>query len=191
MDKGSDEEDGYYNSERFVAIIKDQFTNFRKSGYYDWSGVRYLLYEYEEHLQKNEPSKVKWKTPNSIEHIYPQDDSDALWKEAFRDFTKKQKHYLCHSIGNLVLLRGSKNSQLSNKSFPFKRSHNTDDGSISGFINGSHSEIEVAHFKDWNAKNIYTRGKRILKFLQERWGVSLTAAEVSTLLLADDQLIEK
>ena len=64
-----------------LNFIKDQFTNSRKSGYYDWSGIRYLLYEYEEYIQKNEPSKVKWKTPNSIEHIYPQDDSDVSWKD--------------------------------------------------------------------------------------------------------------
>lgn len=184
-------DDASYSTERFILNMKDQVVNSKKSGYYDWPGLKYLLYEYEEHLQGEEPAKVKWLTPNSIEHIYPQDDTDASWKASFRDFTAKQKRILCNSLGNLVLLRGSKNSQLSNKSFAFKKSHPAEEGGISGYVNGSHSEIEVSQAKDWNAKAIYKRGMNILNFIQTRWNIQFSSKEMRELLLADETLIEK
>ncbi|MEI6949943.1 DUF262 domain-containing HNH endonuclease family protein [Paraflavisolibacter sp. H34] len=188
---GNEESYGYYTNERFVLTIKDLFSNSKKNGYYDWSGLKYLLFEYEEHLQGEEPQKVKWSTPNSIEHIFPQNDADPAWKENFKNFTPKQRKILSNSLGNLILLRGSKNSELSNKAFAFKKKHSSAKGGMNGYINGSHSEIQVAQNKDWNAKTIYKRGVSILNFLQQRWGVALTTSEIRYLLLADEVLIEK
>jgi uncharacterized protein with ParB-like and HNH nuclease domain len=188
---GDEDEDGYYTNERFIANIKDYFSRTEKNGYYDWPGIRYLLFEYENNLCGEEEKKVKWSTPNSIEHIYPQSDAEASWRESFRDFSPKQKKMLCNSLGNLVLLRGSKNSELSNKSFDFKKKHKDGNGNNAGFNIGSHSEIEVSSYRDWDAKAIYKRGKSIMNFIQVRWGVQLSNKEIKELLLIDDALISK
>lgn len=189
---GDENGDGaHYSNERFILNLKDQAINSKKNGYYDWPGIRYLLYEYEEYLQRKEPSKVKWVTQNSIEHIYPQSEADPEWKSNFKDFTPRQKKIICNSLGNLVLLRGSKNSKLSNKSFAFKKNHTNEEGEMGGYINGSHSEIEVSQFKDWNVKGISKRGMDILKFIQTRWGITLSTKEMRELLFADETLIEK
>ncbi len=188
---GDEEYDGYYSNEKFIETIRDLFTVSDKNGYYDWPGLKYLLHEYEEHIQGDEESKVKWNTPNSIEHIYPQDREAEGWKAFFMDFTPKQKKYLSNSLGNLILLRQAKNSSLSNKAFDFKKVHQNEDGDMVGFINGSHSEIEVSQIKIWDAKTIFKRGKKIIDFMQSRWGITFTSAEVKKLLLVDEQLIEK
>jgi uncharacterized protein with ParB-like and HNH nuclease domain len=187
----SEEYDGYYSSELFVQNIRNQFQNSKRNGYYDWPGLKYLLYEYEEYIQAEESQKVKWSTPNSIEHIYPQSDADQDWKKVFKAFSPKEKKILCNSLGNFVLLRGPKNSHLSNYSFAYKKKHDGEDGSIIGYINGSHSEIEVSQYRNWNAQSIYKRGMKILKFVEGRWNIKLSSSEKKELLFSNEQLIEK
>ena len=57
-----------------------------RGGYYEWKGLRYFLYEYEDNLREKEgrESKIKWdkfikyeKDKISIEHILPQDTKNV------------------------------------------------------------------------------------------------------------------
>ncbi len=188
---GDEDEYGNYTNELFIVNIKDHFTNSKKNGFYDWPGLKYLLFEYEEFLQGKESSKVNWKTPNSIEHIYPQTDSHPEWKLSFKEFTPKQRKTLCNSLGNLVLLDKSKNSSLSNNSFNAKKNYKDANGTVLGYCIGSHSEIEVSQFKEWNPKSILKRGIKIFNFIQSRWGISFSSKEIRDLLFADENLIDK
>jgi uncharacterized protein with ParB-like and HNH nuclease domain len=189
---GSDEYDGEYSTDKFLTLIKDQFRSSKKNGYYDWSGIKYFLFEYDDYLRGKEKSKVSWSTPDSIEHIYPQTPNDKSWHLAFKGFTDKQKRILCNSLGNLVLLDRSKNSNLSNREFGYKKEHTSQSGkSYGGYASGSHSEISVAKENTWNPRKIYQRGLKMLEFLQENWQVELTRKEMKTLLLADDYLMKK
>lgn len=180
-----------YSPDRFIANIKDQFVGSKSEGYYNWPGVRYFLFEYDDYLKGREESKVKWTTPNSIEHIYPQTPTDISWKKSFTGFTPKQQKYLCNSLGNLVLLRHSKNSSLSNKPFDKKKKTIHTTGNSSGFFNGSHSEINVAQSKNWNPREIYNRGVKMLSFLSDHWQINLTKKEIKELLLIDENLMKK
>lgn len=76
-----------------------------------------------------------------------------------------------NSLGNLVLLSQSKNSELQNKCFDFKKKHKNKDGDEVGFFNGAYSEIEVSSFDNWTPKEIDIRGKKMLSFLEMRWGI--------------------
>lgn len=188
------DDEGWYDfsPDRFLSNIRDQFVGSKKQGYYDWAGIRYLLFEYDEYIRGNEESRVHWRTPNSIEHIYPQsNDADPSWRNAFRGFTAKQKRYLCNSLGNLVLLDRKKNSSLANNSFDLKKKKVYSTGNYSGYIVGSHSEIEVAQSKHWNAREIYKRGAKMLNFFSEKWNVELTRKEIKELLLIDSNLMQK
>ena len=189
---GTDEVDAEFSIDKFLTLIKDQFRSSKKSGYYDWSGVKYFLFEYDDYLRGKENSKVNWNTPDSIEHIYPQTPEDKSWDLAFKGFTDKQKRILCNSLGNLILLDRSKNSKLSNREFSYKKEFTSQSGnSYGGYKFGSHSEIHVAKEIVWNPRRIYLRGLKMLDFLQKNWRIHFTTKQKKILLLVDDTLMKK
>jgi hypothetical protein len=149
------------------------------SGYYGWSGLRYLLYEYEfSLLNESRQKKVDWsdllKTPKdkiSIEHIYPQTET-ASWATAFAAIPKEGRAAYCGSLGNLLLLSMAINSALQNDSFDEKKSVPQSDAMKkirNGYGDGSHSEIEVAQNSSWGPSEIRTRGLKLLRFMEDRW----------------------
>jgi len=179
-----DEYVGWFDLWKFESYIKELAQ--KEEGYYSWNGLRYFLYEYELYLTDKGKgnTKVTWtdfnkrKKEDTIEHIYPQTPKDECWKEAFKDNDKKQKKALLNSLGNLLLLSQSKNSELQNKCFDFKKKHKNGKGDEVGFFNGSYSEISVASYKDWTANEIKERGLKMLDFLEERWGIDIADWEI-------------
>ncbi len=179
--------DGLFDLNKFNSHIDDLFDRKDKEGFYSWSGIRYFLYEYELFLQEknHEDEKTSWQTlarrkkENTIEHIYPQTANDKYWVENFAKFNSKQTKKLLHSLGNLLLLSRSKNSEQSNKSFEFKKKHRNSKGDMVGFYNGSHSEIEVNTYENWTALEIQQRGKKMLQFLKERWDMPIENWEIT------------
>lgn len=176
---------------RFTDHINDLYKNSISGGFFDWKGLKYLLYEYELSLQNkvNGDSKVSWGMLNnrsigqSIEHIYPQNPVDESWErdvESYAcdwyDFKKypsnEKKFRLLNSLGNLLLLKQSKNSELQNKPFAQKKCHKNKKGADNGYFNGSYSEIEISKNENWTALDIYERGKRILEFIEKRWDIN-------------------
>ncbi len=167
----------YYSSVKFGQHIEEIY-EIGRGGFYHWDGVRYVLFEYEQYLRqrgKQSVEKLSWKTLTShkkdhvtLEHIYPQTESD-YWSELFDDYSKPQKRFIAHSLGNLVPLSRSKNSSLQNDSFPLKKNN----GQGVGYYNGSVSENEIAQIEDWDAKAIEKRGLEILSFMEKRWNISL------------------
>ena len=95
-------------------------------------------------------------------------------------FNEVEKKWLSASLGNLLLLSQSINSSLQNDSFPDKK--NPSPESPRGYVNGSHSEIEVAQEADWTAQNILKRGLSLLGFMESRWRLTLSEDEKSELL---------
>jgi hypothetical protein len=121
------------------------------------------------HLQNlnKESMKVTWETvkkQNSIEHIFPQEASKEYWKEKFSDYSKKEKHNLLNSLGNLLLLSQSKNSKLQNNSFVMKKAC---------YKLGSHSEIEVSCNSEWSPEHILERGVKLLEFMEKNWDIEI------------------
>lgn len=179
-----DEYAGWFDLEKFETYIKE--LGQKEEGYYSWNGLRYFLYEYELHLQnkaKGNP-KVTWsdfnkrKKEDTIEHIYPQTPKDECWKEAFRENDRKQKKALLNSLGNLLLLSQSKNSELQNKCFDHKKKHKNTKGDDAGYFNGSYSEIEVSTSKNWTSDDIKKRGLKMLAFLEKRWDIDISEWEI-------------
>jgi uncharacterized protein with ParB-like and HNH nuclease domain len=165
------------------------------SGYYSWSGLRYFLYEYElSLLDDSRQKKIDWsdllKTERdsiSIEHIYPQTETDA-WAESFAAVPVENRSHYNGTLGNLLLLSTSINSSLQNDSFAAKKHPKRDaDGKKlrNGYSDGSHSEIEVSAEEIWGPKEIYDRGIRLLKFLENRWQISMRDEDRKRLLFID------
>ena len=138
----------------------------KENGFFDWTGLRYFLYEYEQYLQEQAKgvSKVSWQdiTYETIEHIYPQTATDDYWTSRFDG---ESSAFYLNSLGNLLLLSRAKNSKLGNADFETKKKR-TDS---SGYFNGSYSEIEVAQYPEWTKETIIERGKKMLAFMQQRW----------------------
>lgn len=174
----------YFWLDRFKDEMKAQKHNF-----YDWHGIRYFLFEYEQHLRQKaamQAEKLDWvafssvKGDNvSIEHIYPQTPKPGEWPE-FDVLPEAQRSSLCHSLGNLLALSTSKNSKLSNRPFAAKR---VDSNGVIGYHNGSYSEIEVAKQAAWTPADVVARGLAMLQFLEQRWNIVLGSdADKRTLL---------
>ena len=91
-----------------------------------------------------------------------------------------EKKKLLHSLGNLLLLSRSKNSELQNKSFSYKKKHTNKDGNETGYFNGSYSEIDVTRYENWTPIEIFNRGKELIAFLTERWDIDFNGWEIAS-----------
>ncbi|WP_438312439.1 HNH endonuclease family protein [Sporosarcina sp. FA9] len=130
--------------------------------------LRYFLYQYEKELSKTDNyyfSERNWDViwskniENTIEHIYPQQDSDE-WKGKV---LRNKDHYR-HVIGNLILLPTKLNSKASNFCFKTKLDiYNSSD------INAAK---EIGHkYSDWNYNSINDRTESLIIFAQTYWGI--------------------
>ena len=157
-------------------------------GFYGWRDLRYFLYEYEyEKAVKNNLQKVDWsmftrveKDKVTIEHILPQTPTKWYWRNTYRMFSDSEIKLLSASLGNLLPLSQSINSSLQNDSFQDKK-YPTAAGRR-GYINGSHSEIEVSQEDNWTAQNIFDRGMTLLNFMEKRWRLQFGGNEKAELL---------
>ncbi len=162
----------------FIDRVIDNFKG--TGGFYNWSGIRYFLYEYEQSIKdktKNRSNKIEWTEYRNekedyitVEHIFPQSPKAECWKKTFNSHGSKEKRMLANSLGNLLPLSKPKNSSLQNKCF-FDKIENGDN--YVGFRYGSYSEIEVSKCTDWTPSEIKMRGIRLLKFMEQRWDISL------------------
>jgi hypothetical protein len=179
------------------SIIKNVNTNSR--GFYDWGGMRYFLYEYEDYLRsgsKTRREKLSWDLIQeeddydhiSVEHIYPQTARRLCWANKYSHYNQKQRAQLKNSLGNLVPLSKPKNSSLSNKCFDEKKSRKND---TVGFSYGCYSENEVALKEDWTAVEILDRGIKMAQFFQRRWNIKFENDEQLLKFLGIDFVIEK
>jgi len=170
--------DGSLRVNEFFDLLFRKFEN--GNGYYDWSGLRYFLYEYELNLlSRSRQKKVDWedllKSPDdkiSIEHIYPQTQTKH-WSQKFESVRKKYRKNYQDSLGNLLLLSMSINSALQNDSFEEKKQPKTNASGQrirNGYADGSHSEIEVSKLSSWGPEQVKERGIKLLTFMAQRWG---------------------
>jgi len=169
--------DGTLRNNDFYNLLDKRFKS--GSGYYGWPGLRYFLYEYElSLLSESRQKKVAWsdllKTPKdklSIEHIYPQTETDE-WAKAFEGVEAEKRRYYNATLGNLLLLSAAINSSIQNDSFGEKKKakYNVRGQKIrNGYSDGSHSEIEISRQTAWGPKQIYDRGIQLLSFMEKRW----------------------
>jgi hypothetical protein len=186
----------HFSVEKAVSEMRDLFL--RSEGFYDWSGLRFFLFEYEQLLRTQagmNTSRLDWreftaskKDHISVEHIFPQSatqgSSATEWPE-FKARPKKDREVLLHTLGNLLALSQSRNSKFSNR--PFARKKQDEDG-VQGYFNGSYSEIRVAQYPDWTPSAVRSRGLEMLAFLEERWGVSLGTEQDKLRFLMLDEM---
>jgi hypothetical protein len=133
-------------------------------------GLKYLLYEYEEHLHGGQTPTINWaaiyENPKSIEHILPQNpEEDSDWIKVFT--TEQAKEYR-HVLGNLTLTED--NSKLGRKSFDAKKGHQGQAAACYA-ISNLRSERELAGISEWNIDSITKRQNTLTTWAVDRWSV--------------------
>ena len=184
-------DDDSFRIDEFNNLLRKKFDG--GSSYYGWSGLRYLLYEYElSLLSQSRQKKVDWNDllkaegdKISIEHIYPQTETDE-WSALFVGIEPEHRLHLGASLGNLLLLSMLINSSLQNDSFQNKKSAKFDASGKkirNGYEDGSHSEIEVSKIAAWGPDQIRERGIKLLRFMETRWDFKFKSDEEREQLL--------
>lgn len=148
---------------------KEYFEEYeRKNNWYTWQGLKYFLYEYEEHLARSGPVKIKWSylekadKEDTIEHILPQTPDNEYWRDRWSD---EQIEKRLHDIGNLSITFD--NSSYSNKSFPNKKQ-----SSGPCYANApTFMEQALKKYDDWTERECLERRDEIVTWARERWGI--------------------
>jgi hypothetical protein len=144
--------------------------------WYWWSGLRYFLYEYEEHLSDRNEIKLRWAQVEErdlgkcVEHVLPQTPSDPYWTARF---TEEEISQLTHDLGNLCLSTVSANPAYSNKPFPEKRGNpgQTSACYAKAFLA---QERELATQTDWTPDTIRDRHRALVAWALKRWSLPNT-----------------
>jgi hypothetical protein len=182
------------------ASSMEQIVNdFRATGFYNWRGCRYFLYEYELELTrkaKRYGSAIDWNTLitedrrdyHTVEHVYPQQPRKGCWTSKFQKYTDKERTSLRHSLGNLTALSQPKNSTFQNECFEEKKAGKN--GSTVSYRNGSLSEREIASQADWTAQEILQRGLKMVSFMETRWKLKF-GERSSKIRLLNLEFVEK
>lgn len=168
----------YHPEATFEAELKEQERD-ADNDWYGWDGVRYFLYEYEEHRAGGEAVRIAWKKVSegepakTIEHVLPQTPTDPYWKKSL---TAAQMRRYTHDIGNLCLT--SHNGELSNKAFDRKKGSAGDKEPC--YANSILvSERDLALYADWNIAALQARREKLVAWARERWRVSGAIAAVA------------
>lgn len=165
----------------FENEIDDNFR--RAEGFYTWGdSLRYFLLVYEYELRRENNSN---KTPftfdtikkfaeecKEIEHIFPQTPT-PYWDNVFTGIDDKQKHCLRHALGNLLRISKNDNIAVSNKNFDDKKPI---------YEKSSQSAWKVAQEFRWTRAEIYARSEKLLNFMDNHWGLGLSAAQKKSLI---------
>jgi hypothetical protein len=116
----------------------------------------------------------------SVEHVYPQNPAIGWGEHISLDKRSAEtlRNSIINSIGNLLLLSGSRNASVSNSVYvgasdPVRNKRTR-------YQSGSYSEWQVAQCaKRWNIVAIAARGIAMMRFAQKHWNFRLLHDDAS------------
>jgi uncharacterized protein DUF262/uncharacterized protein DUF1524 len=167
--------DGVRNTILHYCSDRQFRDRFEREGldWYHWGGLKYCLYEYEQHLADKAGLDVRmpWeylsRKKDTVEHVLPQTpDAGGYWAACF---PLKEYERCVHDIGNLTLTYD--NTCLGNKPFPEKKG----DATLDCCYASSRLFIEhyLARYKEWTEKEIRERREQIRAWAIDRWRVEV------------------
>ena len=162
----------YYCSDR---RFQEAFKLEAERDWYRWGGLKYFLYEYEQHLAGRKAVQLpwdaleRWRLENSIEHILPQTPTDEYWTSRFDE---ENRQALTHDLGNLCLTYD--NSAYGNKPFPAKRGHSGQVRPPCYANSNLFQERELSGLDHWTIDALKKRRDKMVKWALNRWHVDQT-----------------
>lgn len=168
---------GYFSAEHVQAAVNDRFNKKKGDGFYGWPFGKLVVLAWEDRLRgkRGSPDRRPWEKfhwSDSVEHIYPQ-TPEGDWENSINVGGRSRAQVaasIAGSLGNLLMLSGSFNSELSNR--PFYSSDGKD--KVSRYSHGSYSEQQIVHICDkWTIVEIAARGIAMLRHAQKHWDFEL------------------
>jgi len=157
------------NTDEVVSQFGGLFTYVRGNiGFHRWNGIKYFLMLYNESLTGND-FNISWDhyPQINIEHVMPR-DYKANWAHVMEDYTKGKdfstdettnaEKILINTLGNLTIIKDTKNPELSNEGWEKKKNR---------YKNGTMSEVEIASYEQWDKVSIRDRGLKMIRFMEE------------------------
>ena len=144
--------------------------------FYEWSGIRFFLWEYERWLARNQSFPFNWQEfskhekEQTIEHILPKGDNTLDNPDWSAAFTKEEWLTRRNSLGNLAICLPGWNSSLGNKSFNSKKGNSSTAPDAIAYINSTFPGLrQIAAEPVWNSQAIEERQRKLAEFAMERW----------------------
>ena len=149
-----------------IHLLSPDDTKFRndflvKSGIPD-AVARYLLLKIENHIRTEKGQIPLDPTKVTLEHIVPKNPLEH-WR---LDKTRQEVKDLIGRLGNLTLLTGAKNSEVSNRDFETKKKYYGDLDDVP-FITQ-----EVLASPDWTLSEVELRQQTLAEYAMRVWAVS-------------------
>ncbi|WRF79470.1 DUF262 domain-containing protein [Helicobacter pylori] len=157
-------------TQRFRENLKDDhlYEKHKRSSKTSWLKPILILVEY---FMSDDPRPKRIeKNDFHVEHILPQKpDPSSQW---MKDFSEEERELYTHSLANLTLLGGNKNSQASNLDFKDKkkiymgeeiRSRKT---KTSRVMTCYKMTIDVAQYTEWTPKSLEKRKEELIQKIE-------------------------
>ncbi len=155
-------------TQRFKENLQDDhlYKKHKKSSKNSWLRPVLILMEYS--ISDDPRPKRIEKDDFHVEHILPQNpDSSSQW---VKDFSEEERELYTHSLANLTLLGGTKNSQASNLDFKDKKEiymGKTIKPNNKRTMTCYKMTIDIAHhYTEWTPKSLEKREKDLMSIIE-------------------------
>ncbi len=155
-------------TQRFRENLKDDhlYEKHKRSSKTSWLKPILILVEYSM-SDDPRPKRIE-KNDFHVEHILPQNpDSSSQW---VKDFSEEERELYTHSLANLTLLKGVKNSQASNLDFKDKKEiymGKTIKPNNKRTMTCYKMTIDIAHhYTEWTPKSLEKRKEELIKCIE-------------------------
>ncbi|GAA8988551.1 DUF262 domain-containing protein [Helicobacter pylori] len=158
-------------TQNFREKLKDDhlYEKHKKSSKNSWLKPILILVEY---FMSDEPKPKRIQTNDfHVEHILPQ--KPTLSSQWAKDFSEEERELYTHSLANLTLLGGKKNSQASNLDFKDKKKIymgeeiRLDKKRTFRVMTCYKMTIDIAHnYAEWTPKSLKKREKELIEIIE-------------------------
>ncbi|WJJ00571.1 DUF262 domain-containing protein [Helicobacter pylori] len=162
--------DGNKITQHFKENLQDSklYEQHKKSSKNSWLRPILILVEYS--MSDDPKPKRIQKDDYHIEHILPQNpDPSSQW---VKDFSEEERELYTHSLANLTLLGGKKNTQASNKDFKEKKeiymgkTIALDNKKTFRVMTCYKMTIDVAQYTEWTPTSLEKRKEELIQIIE-------------------------
>ncbi|KNE12307.1 DUF262 domain-containing protein [Helicobacter pylori] len=159
-------------TQNFREKLKDDhlYEKHKKSSKHSWLKPILILVEYFM-SDEPEPKRIQMDKNLHVEHILPQ--KPTLSSQWAKDFSEEEREHYTHSLANLTLLGGEKNTKASNLDFKDKKEIYMgkpvvlDNKETFKVMTCHKMTIGIAHhYTEWTLKSLEKREKELIKIIE-------------------------
>ncbi|WRD60248.1 DUF262 domain-containing protein [Helicobacter pylori] len=152
-------------TQNFREKLKDDhlYEKHKRSSRSSWLRPILILVEY---FMSDDPKPKRIQTNDfHVEHILPQNpDSSSQWA---KDFSEEEREHYTHSLANLTLLGGTKNTKASNLDFKDKKKiYMGEEIKLNKMTCYDTTKYIAHHYTEWTPKSLEKREKDLMSIIE-------------------------